>query len=319
MSIEQGGTSAGTPAGGEMTLVGELTGDRACAACGFNLVGQQIVREPHYGMLMVRCPECSAAAALQEYPSLGRWAGRLTTLAAAVFIAAVLGLYCVTSIMIGGFSSEFDARGSMMLGREIAAMHKDYQMQRQATPGAAGAGMPFSPAQLTGWEYDQIERAWWDGVDKTALREKAVGFWAQMDRVSMTGLAGMAALGLGAGMCWSVVLCAVRRRRVWMFAVVVGLGAGVFLTFVQRFDQYGSFGTTTYAIELAKSLMGVLPSWQVLGFTLVLLATGLMVGRSIARWVVACLLTPRHRGLFAFLWNCDGLKVPRTGDGRAEK
>ena len=60
----------------DVPVVSVLTGDRACISCGFNLVGQQVTREPVYGMLLVRCPECNTAASLQEYPLLGKWASR---------------------------------------------------------------------------------------------------------------------------------------------------------------------------------------------------------------------------------------------------
>ena len=59
--------SAGHRGPGPETRVDVLSGDRCCARCGFNLYGQTIIREPHYGLLMVRCPECGTAAAMQEY------------------------------------------------------------------------------------------------------------------------------------------------------------------------------------------------------------------------------------------------------------
>jgi len=75
--------------------VSVLVGDRFCATCGFNLVGQTVVREPHYHMLMVRCPECGTAAAMQEYPMLGRWANRWAR------VLAVLLLLVCTVFTIG--------------------------------------------------------------------------------------------------------------------------------------------------------------------------------------------------------------------------
>jgi hypothetical protein len=66
--------------------VSVLVGDRFCATCGFNLVGQTVVREPHYNMLMVRCPECGTPAAMQEYPLLGRWANRWARVLAVAMI-----------------------------------------------------------------------------------------------------------------------------------------------------------------------------------------------------------------------------------------
>ncbi len=88
----------------ELSRHGELVGDRACAKCHFNLAGQTIVRERHYGMLMVRCPECGTPAALQEYPLLGRWAARLGYVVAASWMFVVLGLVCLTALAMWGMS-----------------------------------------------------------------------------------------------------------------------------------------------------------------------------------------------------------------------
>ena len=78
-SKPQAASSSGT----ERRTVSILVGDRLCTKCGYNLTGQPVLREPHYEMLIVRCPECGAVAALQEYPVLGRWAGRWAALLAA--------------------------------------------------------------------------------------------------------------------------------------------------------------------------------------------------------------------------------------------
>ena len=40
-----------------------LIGDRFCTRCAYNLVGQSVLREPHYNMLIVRCPECEIGRA----------------------------------------------------------------------------------------------------------------------------------------------------------------------------------------------------------------------------------------------------------------
>ena len=57
-----------------------VSGDRFCTRCGYNLVAQPIVREERYEMLIVRCPECGAVAAIEQYPMLERWARRWAAL-----------------------------------------------------------------------------------------------------------------------------------------------------------------------------------------------------------------------------------------------
>lgn len=73
-------------------VVSTVVGDRCCTSCGFNLIGSPIVRESHYSMLIIRCPECGTCAAVQEYPLLGRWARRCTALMAATLLLVLLGV-----------------------------------------------------------------------------------------------------------------------------------------------------------------------------------------------------------------------------------
>lgn len=310
------------------SIVGEISGDRACATCGFNLFGQQIIREPHYGLLIVRCPECSTAAALQEYPSLGRWAGRLAFLAAALFVLAIVGGFIGTSALFSAIATEFDQDGVRKVADKIATMHLEYQNNKAAAAAAAPAaattaGGPsgavprprvvITPAQLNGWAYDQIEIAWWDTIDKAEVMKHAPVLWRTMDRTAAVEIAGLALLGASFGTFWSVLLCAVRRRRLWIFAFLVAGAASVFMILMQS-QTYRSLPSTAMAMELAQRMMSNWGAWMVLGVILTALLGGLLAGRSIARTVVRWLVMPRHVGLFGFLWAADGLAMPRPGE-----
>ena len=79
--------------GGTEERLSVLVGDRLCTRCGYNLAGQPVLREPHYKLLIVRCPECADVASLQEYPLLGRWVGRWAAIIAAVWILVVIGMF----------------------------------------------------------------------------------------------------------------------------------------------------------------------------------------------------------------------------------
>ena len=63
-------------------------GDRLCTHCHYNLIGQPVLREPYYSMLIVRCPECGTVAAMQEYPQLGRWANRWSVISDSLALPA---------------------------------------------------------------------------------------------------------------------------------------------------------------------------------------------------------------------------------------
>ncbi|MHC4949188.1 MAG: hypothetical protein ACYTG1_13185, partial [Planctomycetota bacterium] len=84
--------------------VSVLVGDRLCIGCGYNLTGQPVLREPHYRLLIVRCPECATVAGLQEYPVLGRWANRWAALVAALWFVVLLAFAFGSSASLFGMS-----------------------------------------------------------------------------------------------------------------------------------------------------------------------------------------------------------------------
>lgn len=299
--------------------VGELTGDRCCTACGFNLVGQQIVREPVYGILMVRCPECATPAALQEYPSLGRWAGRLSFLAAAVFILGVFGAVTITCVMFSQIPLNLGRQGVREVADKIGVEHLKYQTQKAsaASPPAGTPTVPagIAPGQLNGWAYDQIEMAWWDSVDHEPFKNVSGAVWERLDRSVVAEFLGMIFLGTSVGMFWSVVLCAVRRRWIWLAAVVIAVVAGA-MVLMLSVEGYPRFSRSMMAIQLAEQIVGFQSVWRVFAVLMASLLAGLYVGRSIARLLVRWLMMPRYQGLFAFLWHADGLRTPSRKPGK---
>src|SRR5688572_5228275 len=84
--------------------VSVLMGDRLCAACAYNLTGQTIVREPHYKLLIVRCPECATVASVQEYPLLGRWAVRWAMVLAGIWFLVLVAMWIASGATVFGFS-----------------------------------------------------------------------------------------------------------------------------------------------------------------------------------------------------------------------
>ena len=73
--------------------VSVIVGDRLCVHCGYNLTGQNIYREPHYDLLIARCPECGSVASVLEYPVLGRWANRWAAVIAALWVVVLLAVW----------------------------------------------------------------------------------------------------------------------------------------------------------------------------------------------------------------------------------
>ncbi|MEM7227696.1 MAG: hypothetical protein AAF432_02670 [Planctomycetota bacterium] len=82
--------------------VSSLVGDRFCTDCGYNLMGQPVLREPHYNMLIVRCPECGTIAAPQEYPLAGRWTNRFVSAGAVLLLLFSVAFFGATNLLMLG-------------------------------------------------------------------------------------------------------------------------------------------------------------------------------------------------------------------------
>ncbi|MEZ6164498.1 MAG: hypothetical protein R3B67_08695 [Phycisphaerales bacterium] len=67
----------------------------APAGCGFNLYGQSVTREEHYGLAIARCPECGTVAALQQYPVMTHWVNRFRLIIGGIYIVLLLGMFAL--------------------------------------------------------------------------------------------------------------------------------------------------------------------------------------------------------------------------------
>ncbi|MFM9958758.1 MAG: hypothetical protein ACKVZJ_11840 [Phycisphaerales bacterium] len=145
--------AASAPPAGQPQRLSILTGDRFCAACGFNLVGQSVVREPHYQMLMVRCPECGTPSAMQEYPMLGRWANRWARVLALALMVFVTLFTVGMSFACWGVS--IPAVEAMVrpcterLGEEHVKWQKANAVAKPAAPPATATAPPAANAEST--------------------------------------------------------------------------------------------------------------------------------------------------------------------------
>ena len=289
------------------TRVGVVTGERLCAACGFNLMHQPIVREPHYSMLLVRCPECAAAASLQEYPSLGRWAGRWAALLAGLWLLFLTALLFGTAGLLFAMSEGQTNQYSWKFARVIAERHAAYI---ETLDDAAKAKLPQWIVGQPVSAHVFIDQAWWDAQDGAALRREAGG-WA---RAGDWGNAGawfwIVIAGAVLGGFWSIALLYVRRPRLLLFSLLPLALAGAFHGLTSSEDWSGQWGGMYHSAQLARRQIG----WPVVGLTLGLamaaMWTGLWLGRPAARLAVRAMLPPRQRGALAFLWLADEKTPP---------
>ncbi len=282
---------------GDDPRIAELVGDRLCANCFFNLSGQTIVRERHYGLLMVRCPECGTPAALQEYPLLGKWANRMGYALGGVWTLFMLGLIIACALSIWGMSE--------MLTQQLSAPYAQY-IQKQWTDHVASNGPPNPYAYAN----TQADQAWWESLDKKELFV-AAGGWKGAIAWSALWLSVNVLLLVGSlGAALAVATPHVRWKGRIAFMVIIGALGGLFWWMSESGTQNGYPYYGGYYWTAWRDLWGIIGP-VCLGIGLACLAIGLWAGRPVARMMVRLLLPPRLRGPLAFLWRADGKSMPK--------
>ena len=272
--------------------------DRPCVRCGFNLFGQTVVREGHYGLVSTRCPECGQLAALQEYPALGRWADRWARLIAAAWVAGLVAAMFVNFGPLMGFVMASLETACSDLGNEIALRHADSQTAQ---------GPTTFPMLGTG-RWTMIEARWWqDNRDAIIGARPSLNAWINWSVVWMW--IPMSFIGFAGGVCWSTCLLGARKRFAIIPAFLPLMAAGLIGWTVHHEEASGAalVQASTLGIgelqDIVLSVMlGVVSAWILLGVWL---------GRRTARLVVRWSLPPRMRSSLAILWTRDGLAPPR--------
>ncbi len=290
--------------------VSTLAGDRLCIKCGYNLTGQPVVRETHYDMLIVRCPECGTVASLQEYPLLGRWAGRWATVLAAGWFFFILAFTFATAGMIVGMSDMAANRAS-----KPYATHLAQRQYEDLTDQQAQGTLP----QQSLWVIQQqqpvplaiLDSAWMAKQDFPAILAEVGGWAAVIDLKALWTWGWLALWALPFGCAWAVVLVHLRRRWLVAFGLVpVALAAALVL--FGHVSESNVFGGSSWvpAEQFATQRVGLPVNFATVAFALIPLSVALVVGRSVLRGVIRALLPPRLRGALALLWTADGLDPP---------
>jgi hypothetical protein len=292
--------------------VSTLVGDRVCIKCHFNLVGQPVVREPVYGMIMVRCPECSTVASLQEYPLLGRWAGRLAAALAALWLLLLIGGIFATAGILFGMSQGNTEMGSARLAELISRRHLEWF---NGAPEADKAVFKasFGGQAATVGAYVWIDAAWWSKQDPGSFIKELGGPWRAADWSIRGPLFWSIVVAILLGTVWANFLLSQPRWRLLVFALIPILLAATFvwLAHSSPTTRFAWGGGVVYAIEEARRLLGPWLVGTMLGSAFVAFCVGLMIGRPLMRWLAATLLPPRMIGSLAYLWIAAGKTPPR--------
>lgn len=296
-----------------------IAGDRPCAACGFNLHGQPITREPGSNLLFCRCPECGTAAALQEYPLLGRWAERLRFVVAALWLGLLLlGIgACVaaaSACIEAGTAAGIETCSSAIMQRYTSYV-ESLSVEEQTKLGAQ-----INNGRLVNIWNASFDETWWSGQSLEAiLAERAVSASILQRTIIRVTLIALLTL-LPFGVLLSVAMPHLRWRGRLLLVLLISACTAV-VTYLSIIAQ----GAATYAvwygpssawariqeISFGSQFWRLLPAAAII--PLGLFVFGLFLGRPIARWLVTYLVPPRARVPFAFLWRADNIPMPRPG------
>lgn len=278
--------------------VSTLVGDRLCIKCGYNLIGQQVVREPHYSILIVRCPECGTVASLQEYPLLGRWANRWAVLLAAIWFLVMLLLVLGGGAAIFGFSNGTAFASASIYSQFLATKYQEHQ---QNLAKAAGTATPlYSIQEMTAWR---------DAQDFDRLFQQAGGWKHAVDWYALTIWVPGAICTFAIGCFASIALMTHRRRSRWCAAFLILASAAMYsyLFGYLLWQHQQSFWFWNEPMLRIGSRM-LLLSLAVGSLALIL---GMLIGRKLVRGLMRILLPPRLLQSLAILWIVDGLQPPR--------
>ncbi len=274
--------------------VSTVSGDRSCVSCGFNLYGQPVVKEPTYGLFIVRCPECATAAALQEYPSMGRWARRVGALLAALWLLIVVGGSFAMGGALTGFTMLTVSAAATPLEREIDRTYRAWEAEQRA-----------GSAQVAPFYSSGVDDKWWSQQDPGALLD-ASGGTARAWRGAVGAAPALLIPGFIFGMLIAVLAM---HQRGWRLA----LAALVPVTIAAAFTSIAVLGEPDgyWSGELARHELGLLVAPAALLVAWLAMVAGTQAGRPVARFIVRLMLPPTLIAPLVGLWLCDGMAPPR--------
>jgi hypothetical protein len=293
----------------------------------YNLRGQPVQKESEYGLFLVRCPECGTPAAIQEYPVLGRWPGRIRLFVTLGYLFMLLLLLAATCGTFAGFASGTPESATTTLADEINEAWTDYEFaEHQAGRDAMAANglTPWADSIARDADGRLIRSGYWDVIGPTWWRDtgRYEVLWPMPKRLRLaldihtSTFVFNVLMAFVFGVTWSVVLIATRRKLLACLGIAP-LAFTALFAWLFSGDQITTYGWLD-ASSAANNAM-FWPGMLVTGLIWFVASTlGLIFGRPLARLGVRALLPPGMRGGLAELWFTDnkplptGTRAPRT-------
>ena len=287
-----------------------VTGDRFCTRCGYNLIGQQVVREEHYSLLVVRCPECATVASVQEYPLLGGWAVRWGVLLAVLWLMALVAWWPASSGIIFGMSLAITDEATQGYYHHLRQLQADSEAQTTGqTPSNTIRTITTPGGTIRIGRSSGNFGKWWEQQDHAALLADAGGWRGAISGHAFLILVPTVPLVFGVGWLWSVCLIQLKRRWLVVCGAAVMLLALVFVVpvVVEWHMLAGTWARYAANQQLGTPILAIC-----MALCIIPLGLGLWLGRPLTRLGVRALLPPRLRSSLALLWTAEGLAPPAT-------
>lgn len=277
----------------------QIRADRACAGCGFNLFGQSVTKEEHYGLAIARCPECGTVAALQQYPVMTHWVNRFRLIIGAIYVLFLIGAFVGSTAAMTGFAFGSSHEASDNLAKYIAQSHAVWN-HAQNQPATS-----VTTNTIQSYRYYRLEKAYADNELDRAVSEFG-SLWANMDRGWIVIMVPAIGVSFAFGVFWSIALLGSSRKQAILIPLISCLIGAVIVIVINRPDVQNS-SVRDLAVQMYVPLIAPV----VLLIELTAAGVGIALGRNLARFMIILALPPRSRVPFSIFWTRDGLELPK--------
>ncbi len=318
----------------------EIRADRACIGCGFNLFGQSVSKEDHYGLAICRCPECGTVAALQSYPAMSHWVNRFRAIIASIWITTLIAAFLAHTMAITGMAQGASNLAGQQMSEYIGEAHYLWEKAKEEaaqaanpTPAAQTTTTPTIPGLPAGttvvtnngtttingvvvaqsstttspnqYRWTWLDSEWIDKhLDQTIASRG--GLVKNISNEFLVMFIPGAIVSILIGIYWSITLLNGSRKRallVPLIASVIAIALSIAFSVVDT--------GTVFASSLTQDLYSRIVGPFFITVLFLLSALGIFIGRMIARWVVLMALPPRSRVPMSILWTADGKALPK--------
>lgn len=270
--------------------VNTLDHDLACVDCAYALKGQPIVREHVYGILIIRCPECSRVHPAGAGLDLARTRKRSG--------AKVMAWWLFFLILITGTGGAFAG---------LAQSTGFIASQTYALAIADAHRASLTPMQNRSHVFDHIDYQWWSSSpDRQTQIWRNLGGWRTAPNwIAALDIAYVIPIALAFAVSWALALPHVSRRQLQVLgAIAIVIGSIILLMYFA--ESMVAMGLNwEYAMTLAEWRIGVWFAMATMIAALVALEFALTICRPIARFIIARFAPHSVRNALQELWPDD--------------